>query len=127
MPSATSIQASVPARPVAAVLAVVARDERILLVRRANAPDAGLWGFPGGKIEFGETVAEAALRELLEETAVTGEVVTTLDTLDAFETAGDGSIVRHFILIAVLCRWISGEALAGDDALEADWFSIADL
>ena len=50
-------------RPVVAVLAVVVQAGRILLVRRANPPDAGLWGFPGGKVEFGETIADAALRE----------------------------------------------------------------
>ena len=125
MPSATSTPAA--SRPIAAVLAVVPHEGRVLLVRRANPPDAGLWGFPGGKIEFGETVTAAALRELLEETAVVGKAVTILDALDVFETAKDGAVTRHFILIAVLCRWISGEPLAGDDALEAGWFSIADL
>lgn len=127
MPSATSIQTSVPSRPIAAVLAVVVHEGRVLLVRRANPPDAGLWGFPGGKIEHGETVAAAALRELLEETAVLGTTVSVLDALDAFETAEDGSVIRHFILIAVLCRWAEGEPVAGDDALEAGWFPIVDL
>ncbi|MFX6119029.1 NUDIX domain-containing protein, partial [Acinetobacter baumannii] len=57
-------------RPIPATIAVVLRDDRVLLVRRANPPDAGRWGFPGGKIERGETIAEAAIRELMEETAV---------------------------------------------------------
>jgi 8-oxo-dGTP diphosphatase len=113
--------------PIAAAIAVVLRDDHVLLVRRANPPDAGLWGFPGGKIEFGETVQSATLRELREETAVTAEAGAVLTTLDVFETAGDGTIGRHFILIAVLCRWISGEPMAGDDAMEARWFPIADL
>ncbi len=61
------------ASPVPAVIAVVVHDGQALLVRRANPPDAGLWGFPGGKIEFGETVKAAATRELLEETGIHGE------------------------------------------------------
>lgn len=113
--------------PIAAVLAVVVHEGRTVLVRRANPPDAGLWGFPGGKIECGEATEAAALRELIEETGIRAEsrgVITTLDILDRSE---DGGVRHHFILIAVLCRWISGSPSPGDDALEADWFPIADL
>jgi 8-oxo-dGTP diphosphatase len=106
------------------VIAVVVRKEEVLLVRRANPPDAGLWGFPGGKIEFGETVAAAALRELAEETTVLAEAGDVLTSLDVFEAGPDGALHRHFILIAVLCRWSAGEPLAGDDALEAAWFGL---
>src|SRR5919107_68340 len=114
--------------PVPAVIAVVIHEDRALLVRRANPPDAGLWGFPGGKIEFGETVREAATRELLEETGVRAEaqdIITTLDIL--VRDPSSGAMQQHFILIAVHCRWISGEPVAGDDALEAGWFAIAEL
>lgn len=113
--------------PVPAVIAVVIHEGQALLVRRANPPDAGLWGFPGGKIEFGETVAEAATRELLEETGIVGEAQGIITTLDILVPSPDGAIRQHFILIAVRCRWISGDAIAGDDALEAGWFTIADL
>lgn len=74
-----------PQRPIPAVLAVVTRDGQILLVRRANPPDAGLWGFPGGKIEFGEPLLRAAERELAEETGVTATATTVLDALDAYD------------------------------------------
>ncbi|MEN7538812.1 NUDIX domain-containing protein, partial [Aurantiacibacter flavus] len=57
-----------PQRPIAATIAVVLREGQVLLVRRANPPDAGRWGFPGGKIETGETIEQAAIRELYEET-----------------------------------------------------------
>jgi 8-oxo-dGTP diphosphatase len=113
--------------PVPAVIAVVIREDRALLVRRANPPDAGLWGFPGGKIEFGETVREAAIRELLEETGVQAEAQDILTTLDILGRNPSGAMQQHFILIAVRCRWISGEPAAGDDALEAGWFAIAEL
>lgn len=110
------------ARPVAAVLAVVRRGDQIALVRRANAPDAGLWGFPGGKIEHGETMFQAAERELREESGLEGRATKVLCTLDAI-----GPDDHHFILIAVLCRWYANEPTAADDASEARWFRLDDL
>ncbi|MBF9234986.1 NUDIX hydrolase [Microvirga alba] len=123
-------QASVPVQaslPVPAVIAVIVHEGQTLLVRRANPPDAGLWGFPGGKIEYGETVEEAALRELFEETAVEADAQGVITTLDILDRSDDGALRQHFILIAVRCRWLSGQPEAGDDALEARWFPIADL
>jgi 8-oxo-dGTP diphosphatase len=113
--------------PIPAVIAVVIRNGQTMLVRRVNPPDAGLWGFPGGKIEFGETVKDAATRELLEETAVHAEAQDVLTTLDVLVRDAGGDVRQHYILIAVQCRWISGEPIAGDDALEARWFPIAEL
>jgi ADP-ribose pyrophosphatase YjhB (NUDIX family) len=114
-------------RPVAAVLAVVLRGEEFLLVRRANPPDQGLWGFPGGKIEPGEGVLQAALRELEEETGVHARAVkafAALDSIDARPTHAGG---HHYVLVGVLCHWRSGEAVAADDALEARWFDLPAL
>lgn len=116
-----------PPSPIAATIAVVIRDGRVLLVRRRNPPDAGRWGFPGGKIDFGETIEAAAERELLEETAVHGQALSVFTAVDAFDYRADGAVVAHFILLAVLCRWISGEPVAGDDALEARWFDLGTL
>lgn len=111
-------------RPIAAVLAVVIHDGRALLVRRANTPDAGLWGFPGGKIEPGEPLLIAAERELREETGVQARAQGVITALDAIEAAAPG---RHFVLIAVECRWQAGIPVAGDDALEAGWFTLAEM
>src|SRR3712207_218946 len=116
-----------PQSPIPAVIAVVIHEGRALLVRRANPPDAGLWGFPGGKIEAGETVKAAATRELLEETGIRGEAQEILTALDVLVHADDGVLRQHFILIAVRCRWLSGLPVAGDDALEAHWFPVSDL
>lgn len=113
-----------PPRPVVAVLAVVLRGDAVLLVQRANPPDAGLWGFPGGKIEFGEPLLAAAARELAEETGVTAAPRRVLDALDACEHAEGGGIRRHFVLVAVLCDWQAGEPVAADDALDARWISL---
>ena len=116
-----------PRSRIAATIAAVIRDGQVLLVRRANPPDAGLWGFPGGKIDVGETVEAAAVRELHEETAIHGEARHVFTAVDAFERDEHGHVRRHFILIAVLCRWLSGEPQAGDDALDARWFDLAGL
>ena len=112
--------------PIAAAVAVVVRGERLLLVRRSHRPDAGRWGFPGGKIEPGETVMAAALRELAEETGVAAEPVEVLTAVDVIRRDDDGSL-HHYVLIAVLCRWAEGEGAASDDAEEAAWFDLAAL
>jgi len=114
-------------RPIAATIAAVFHDQKILLVRRANPPDAGCWGFPGGKIEFGETIKEAAVRELLEETGVRAEAHRVFTSVDVFDRDDEGGLRRHFVLIAVLCKWQSGVPVAGDDALEARWFTLEEL
>lgn len=117
-------------RPIPAAIAVVIEGDSVLLVRRAHPPDAGYWGFPGGKIEFGERIEEAALRELHEETGIRAQAQAIFAAVDAFDVfdAGAGSeggeLREHYTLIAVLCRRLDGEARAGDDALEAAWFDV---
>ena len=116
-----------PPVPVAAALAVVVRAGRVLLVRRARSPDQGLWSCPGGKVEMGETVFAAAARELLEETRVRAKARCLLDVIDVFDRDGIGQLRRHFILLAVACDWVDGDAVAADDALDARWFAVDDL
>lgn len=115
------------ARPVPAVLAVVLRGEEVMLVRRANPPDQGLWGFPGGRMEMGESHLDAALRELHEETGIAADEPRLITVLDFIEHGGDGRLAHHFAMIAVLCRWRTGEGEAADDALETRWFGAAEL
>lgn len=107
--------------PRLAALAVVVRDGRVLLVRRRNEPDAGLWGYPGGHVEPGETVAEAAARELLEETGVEAAPGEVVDTLDIILRDEGGALTHHFLLVAVLCGYLRGMPEAADDVHEAAW------
>lgn len=109
--------------PIPATIGVIFKEGKVLLVRRKNQPDAGKWGFPGGKIEWGESIDEAATREILEETGVFTRPRKVITAVDCLDFASGDRPERHFILVAVLCDWVSGEPLAADDALEARWFS----
>ncbi|HJU15083.1 MAG TPA: NUDIX hydrolase [Stellaceae bacterium] len=116
-----------PERPVVGVLAVVLRGERALVVRRANPPLPGRWGFPGGVLELGETVAEGAMRELLEETGIVAEPAGVLTVIDTLDRDPEGRVRYHYTLVAVRGLWRSGEGIAGDDAAEVAWLSRAEI
>lgn len=118
---------SPPVRPIVAVLAVVIHDGKLLLVQRANPPDAGLWGFPGGKVEFGETLLTAAERELFEETGITAVAERIFTAVDAYDRSDEGQLRQHFVLVAVRCQWRAGAPVAADDALDANWVALQDL
>jgi len=126
---ATASSAFAKPGPRLSVLAVMVRagapgSERateVLLVRRANPPQAGHWGFPGGKVEWGEPVSLAALRELYEETGVTGTNPRVIEAVDLVE----GN--HHHVMIAVRLDWRAGNPVARDDALEALWVDPAAL
>jgi len=116
----------VAACPVLAALAVLVEDDRVLLVRRRNPPDAGLWGYPGGRVEPGETVFAAAERELAEETGVEGEAREFLTLIDVIRRE-KGALAHHFVLAAILCARRSGTPTAASDVSEAAWVPLADV
>ena len=116
-----------PLHPLPGVLALVARDDRVLMVQRAREPDLGKWGFPGGLIEPGETVAAAALRELHEETGLSATAGGVIDVFDVITRDADGRVRYHFILNVVVCHCRTGAAVAADDAAAVGWYSLADL
>ncbi|MFC3570626.1 NUDIX hydrolase [Paracoccus simplex] len=100
---------------------------RVLLVQRRNPPDAGLWGFPGGHVEPGETALQAAARELAEETGVIARPRAYIDNIDVIECGPDGALRFHFLLAAVRCDYVSGVPAAADDALDARWVPVAEI
>ncbi len=106
--------------PVPAVGVVCLRGDEVLLIRRGTPPRAGEWSLPGGRIEPGERAVDAALRELREETGVEAEITGLIDVVDGvFPEAG-----RHYVLIDYAARWLSGEPVAGDDAVEARFVAL---
>ncbi len=96
----------------------------VLLVQRSKQPDAGLWGFPGGHVEWGETVLHAAQRELREETSIIAEPRHFLDNLELLRRDAQGTVLSHYLLVGVSCAYLSGEPVAGDDARDARWFPV---
>lgn len=116
-----------PRRPVVGVSTLVRHAGRVLLVLRRNAPLADVWAFPGGRVEFGERLADAAAREVREETGVTVAVAGTIDFADIILRDPAGTVERHFVLIVFEGAWVEGEPLAGDDAADALWVPESDL
>jgi 8-oxo-dGTP diphosphatase len=109
--------------PVPAVGVVCLRGDSVLLIRRGTPPRQGEWSLPGGRIEPGERAVDAALRELREETGVEAEITGLIDVVDGlFPEAG-----RHYVLIDYAARWVSGEPVAGDDALEARFVALDEV
>lgn len=108
-------------KPLLGVLAIVIRREQVLLVQRKNEPDAGLWGFPGGRLEYGETLGEGACRELLEETGVTATARRFLDLQEVINAPcpGGETPAFHYVLVGMQCAYEHGEPVAADDALDA--------
>lgn len=114
-------------RPVAAVGVVVFRGDRVLLVRRGRAPSRGLWAVPGGAVEEGETLAEAAEREVREETGVIVKAREPVHAFDAISRGADGEVEHHYVVVDLLADYVGGEPLAGDDAAEAAWVTVEQL
>lgn len=101
--------------PKVAAIALITRDDRILLAQRANDPEKGKWGLPGGFVEFGEHPQEAVKREVLEETDLT---VNVGEVIDVFHTSGSTTIT-----IAYRVDIVDGVPSAHDDVQAVGWFT----
>ena len=110
-----------PERPIVGVGVLIERDGRYLLIKRAADPDKGMWSVPGGLVEVGERVKDAAVREALEETGLRVELVERLGVVDKIMRDDDGRVRYHFIIVQFLASIVEGEVRAMDDALEARW------
>ena len=116
-----------PSRPIVGVGVVVWYGDRVLLIQRNKAPRRGHWSLPGGAQQLGETVAEAARREVKEEVALDvtlGEIVATADLI---ERDRDGRIRYHYTLIDFVAEAASPMLQPGTDAAEARWFGIGEI
>jgi mutator protein MutT len=105
-------------RPEVGVSTAVFRDGRVLLAQRAVGSLAGLWSLPGGRVEFGEKLREAALRELQEEVGVVAEIVDFAGIVEVMPREGPQF---HFLVVAFAGRWVSGEPQTGPEASAVVW------
>jgi len=116
-----------PEAPVVAVGVIIRQGDRIALVRRDKEPSKGLWTFPGGAIELGESLADAARREALEETCLDvdlGEVATVIDSIVRDDT---GQVRYHYVIVDYHARPLGGTLRPGTDVSDARWAGLADL
>jgi 8-oxo-dGTP diphosphatase len=114
--------------PVAAVGVACLRGDDVLLIRRGTPPRLGEWSLPGGRVEWGEGVRAAALRELQEETGVKAEITALIDVVDGVFTRREtGEVWGHYVLVDFAARWVAGEPVGGDDAAEARFFARAEI
>lgn len=113
--------------PRAAVSTAVFRGNSVLLVERGKAPLRGLWSLPGGHIEPGEALIDAARRELMEETGVCADILGLVDVLDVIRRDHDGRIAAHYVIAVHYARWVSGEPRAASDSRDARFVPVAEI
>ena len=116
-----------PPRPITGVAGIILDGDRILLSMRGKPPSKGKWGLPGGAVEVGETVKEALIREVLEETGVTVRPIRLITFLDSIHRDDDGGVRYHYVLFEYLCEYASGEVSPSSDAPDARWVKFSEL
>lgn len=116
-----------PPTPLVGVGAIIVEDGRVLLVKRGHAPLLGEWSIPGGVLELGETVRQAARREAMEETGLTIEPMELLGVFDRVMRDERGRVKYQYVLIDFLCRKVAGDLCASGDADGCRWFTPKEL
>jgi len=116
-----------PTRPYLAVSAAIFRDGRVLIVRRARPPAHGLYTLPGGGVELGETLEQAVIREVREETALDIEPIDLVGFRQAIARDAEGRVERHFVILPFAARWIAGDVLLNEELSDAHWLAPAEV
>jgi 8-oxo-dGTP diphosphatase len=116
-----------PTRPYLAVSAAIFRDSKVLIVRRARPPAQGVYTLPGGGVELGETLEEAVIREVREETALEVAPVALAGYRQAIARDEAGRIERHFVILPFAACWIAGEISLNEELAEAHWLAPTEL
>jgi len=108
-----------PSQPIAGVGAVVlTSDRRVILIRRGQAPLSGTWSLPGGVLELGESLSDAVVREVREETGLDVEAGPLIDLFEHIARDDDGRVRYHYVIADYACHVRGGDLRAGSDALE---------
>ncbi|MDH5408694.1 MAG: NUDIX hydrolase [Gammaproteobacteria bacterium] len=113
--------------PQVGVGAVVFHEEKILLIKRDRPPNQGQWAIPGGRLKTGETLQQAAEREIFEETGLQIKARDPIYSFDLIERNKQGQCTLHYVIIDLEAEYISGEPVANDDAADARWITAAEL
>lgn len=116
-----------PQRPFLAVSAAIFRNGKVLVVRRARKPALNLYTLPGGAVEAGETLVEAAIREVREETSLSIEPVALAGHREVIARDGVGKVERHFVILCFASRWLSGEPVLSDELDDSRWVDPSEL
>lgn len=116
-----------PNRPYLAVSAAIIRDGKVLVVRRARQPALNLYTLPGGAVEAGETLHEAVIREVREETSLTVEPFALAGHREVIVRDGEGRVERHFVIMSFAARWTGGEVILNEELDDALWLGPAEL
>lgn len=109
------------ARPVLAASVAVFREGQVLLATRTQPPADRLWSLPGGKVEAGESLQEAALRELEEETGVVARILGFNRHVEIVGRSDTGAVTHHFVVASFVGEWVSGEPMPGPEAGAVMW------
>ena len=121
------MQREFPEAPLVGVGVIIIEDSRVVLVKRAHPPLQAQWSIPGGALEVGELVREAATREAREETGLVVEAGELLGVYDRVLRDAEQRVQYHYVLVDFLCRRVSGELRAASDAAEVRWFTRTEL
>ncbi|MDH4208134.1 MAG: NUDIX hydrolase [Anaerolineae bacterium] len=116
-----------PAAPIPSVGAIVLKGDQVLLVLRGQQPSRGKWSIPGGVLELGEVIEQAARREVREECGLEIEVGPVVEVRDAIFRDEDEQVRFHYVLIDVLARYVEGTPTAGSDVEDARWVGESEL
>lgn len=116
-----------PARPIVGVGAVVQKDDCVLLIQRGQEPGRGMWSLPGGTVELGEHLPDAAAREVREECDVIADIGAVIEAFDLILPDDSGRAKYHYVIIDFAARYISGKARAASDVVDARWVKLSDL
>jgi 8-oxo-dGTP diphosphatase len=130
MPSSAKewpVKREYPQRPIVAAGVVIMKDSRIVLIQRDKEPSLGLWTFPGGAVELGEGVRDAARREAWEETGLSVEIGDVISVVDNVVLDDAGRVRYHYVIVDFLAQPTGGCLTPGTDVKGACWADLADL
>jgi ADP-ribose pyrophosphatase YjhB (NUDIX family) len=125
--NAPEVQREYPQQPLVGVGAIIVGSGGVLLIKRGKAPLLGEWSIPGGLLEIGETLRQAAEREAREETGLEVHATELLGVFERIVPDDEKRALYHYVLIDFLCEVIAGEVCAGCDAADARWFAAHEL